>query len=248
MECTPRRPGRGFTLVELLIVIAIISLLVTIIMPSLAKAKELARQATCLSHTRSQLQAIHLFASERDQRIPAGPDFPMMIPGGPPGPPMNTVASNLVWVGSAQMTNAHGVLITDGYIIAEAMFCPDDDSADPIEELAKIKQRVPTEAYCSYLYRQYDGQGGGVQTRLDNLGDNSNGAPVTALLMDMNSRLPIAPTRTNHRGLRVSVGFAAGNVRMIDTPNEELSLRWGDVVDIFGRLDEILEYADRLGR
>ena len=75
-----------------------------------------------------------------------------------------------------------------------------------------------------------------------------HGGKVAALVMDMNSRLliPGAPQRTNHRGKKVSVGFAAGNVQIVDTPKDELSLRPEDIMDIWGRLDEILQHADGL--
>jgi prepilin-type N-terminal cleavage/methylation domain-containing protein len=54
----------GFTLVELLIVVGIIALLVTIIMPSLTRARELARQAVCLSNHNSIVKALHVYNAD----------------------------------------------------------------------------------------------------------------------------------------------------------------------------------------
>jgi prepilin-type N-terminal cleavage/methylation domain-containing protein/prepilin-type processing-associated H-X9-DG protein len=53
--------GRGFTLVELLVVVAIIALLVAILLPTLGKAKEAARQAFCLNNQRGFAQALNVY-------------------------------------------------------------------------------------------------------------------------------------------------------------------------------------------
>jgi len=61
----------GFTLIELLVVVAIIALLVTILMPSLNRAKEMARQAVCSSTLRTWGTVSHQFAGEHDGMMPS---------------------------------------------------------------------------------------------------------------------------------------------------------------------------------
>ena len=63
---SPSRAGkaRGFTLVELLVVVAVISLLVTIVVPTLGRARELARQAVCLANQRSMVSALLAYHSD----------------------------------------------------------------------------------------------------------------------------------------------------------------------------------------
>ena len=58
---------RGFTLIELLVVVAIIALLVGILMPSLAKAKELARVTACASRLRGVGLATQIYAADYDE-------------------------------------------------------------------------------------------------------------------------------------------------------------------------------------
>jgi prepilin-type N-terminal cleavage/methylation domain-containing protein len=69
------RPGharRGFTLVELLVVIGIIALLVGILLPTLNKAREQARRTACLANLRSLGQLITMYANQSKGQIPIG--------------------------------------------------------------------------------------------------------------------------------------------------------------------------------
>lgn len=60
----------GFTLLELLIVVAIISLLLSILLPALGTARRQARAAVCLTNQRTIAQALRLYAQENKGLLP----------------------------------------------------------------------------------------------------------------------------------------------------------------------------------
>jgi len=64
------RHGRGFTLIELLVVIAIIAILAAILFPVFARAREKARQASCVSNIKQLGLAFHMYAQDYDERLP----------------------------------------------------------------------------------------------------------------------------------------------------------------------------------
>ncbi len=61
---------RGFTLVEILVVVALLGALAALLFPVLARGREAGRQTTCLSNLRQQGVAIALYAEDYDGFFP----------------------------------------------------------------------------------------------------------------------------------------------------------------------------------
>lgn len=70
MSNSPIRSTRGFTLIELMVVISIISLLIAILLPALSAARNTARTTLCASQLRQIQIGLINYASDGDGRLP----------------------------------------------------------------------------------------------------------------------------------------------------------------------------------
>jgi len=66
-----RSPSKGFSLIELLVVVSVIVILSAILFPVFAQAREAARRTTCLSNLRQLVTAHHLYVQDYDEVLPA---------------------------------------------------------------------------------------------------------------------------------------------------------------------------------
>lgn len=79
---------RPFTLIELMVVIAVITILMAVLMPVVERAREMGRRSRCASNLRQSQVAISLYANDHDGRIPLGRDPQDIYPGTSPNEPV----------------------------------------------------------------------------------------------------------------------------------------------------------------
>jgi prepilin-type N-terminal cleavage/methylation domain-containing protein/prepilin-type processing-associated H-X9-DG protein len=66
---------KGFTLIELLVVIAIIAILAAILFPVFARAREKARQTSCLSNVKQLTLGVQMYTQDYDEVMPRCRNF-----------------------------------------------------------------------------------------------------------------------------------------------------------------------------
>jgi len=100
-----RRKKIGFTLVELLVVMAIISILAAMLLPALAKARAQARAVACRSNMKQIGYAAGMYQTDFDELFPTSNNTPF------PFKDANSIGWHCVW--DAEGTSQPGI---DGYV------------------------------------------------------------------------------------------------------------------------------------
>jgi prepilin-type N-terminal cleavage/methylation domain-containing protein len=210
---------RAFTLVELLVVVAIIGLLLGILVPALGRAREQATIVACKSNLKQIGTAVFAYAGDHDQAIPFGPDaaaitmldfyrFPGMVTS-----LVATIHGDPVGLG----------LAVESYLSMnpQVIFCPGSDQK--IIASRELAQFGSAQVQSSYWYRHGSAAYPGdpvLNIRLTGRYANRDGDVLHSLAMDTN--FIAAPslsafgvdTRTHHQTRHTNTlnldGSAAG--------------------------------------
>jgi len=75
---TRRRYSRGFTLIELMVVIAVIAILAGMLLPALSKAKAKAQGIYCMANGKQLILAWQMYAGDQNDRLVSNPEW---VPG-----------------------------------------------------------------------------------------------------------------------------------------------------------------------
>lgn len=138
----PNVSRAGFTLVELLVVIAVIGVIAALLMPALAKARERAEAITCLNNTHQLALAWQLYADDHDGRLP----YNLGMSGLSGRTNANWVNDVMTWDLSSDNTNldtlteaALGSFVSGATTIYR---CPADRALSTIQRGAGWSQRI----------------------------------------------------------------------------------------------------------
>lgn len=133
--------GDGFTLMELMAVMAIISVLAAIILPALANARERSRSIYCVNNTRQLTLAWHLYADDHEGMLPY--NVPMETPA---RTNLNWVNNVMTWDLSPDNTNLNTIseAALGPYVLGVTSIyrCPSDRVLSAVQIAAGWTQRI----------------------------------------------------------------------------------------------------------
>ena len=209
-----RSPKRGFTLVELLVVIGIIAVLISILLPSLARARRAAASVQCLSNLKQLGQAVMLYANDN-----SGVDVPHMMSVTPTG--MVNKYVFMPWHRNISFAQCVNLTTTAAGFWPNNILCPDSGAlgyseADAVADAAETRIKTLRTTL-------------GILTAADNnkfdmtasYGHNGQGAPGSG------TELVAAPTQFTDPAVAVLPGYV---IKLSRVKNSAAKIQFADAL------------------
>lgn len=152
-ETTRRRVAvaRGFTIVDLLVTMAVIAVLISILSPSLSGVRESARQVVCRSNVRQIGLGLWMYARENAELLPSSVNAPGLANSNPWQ--TNTLRLSPAPAGTSGWDGL-GRLYIEEYLPAPKLFyCPSHSGANPYSVFELRWAGHPGEISCNYQFR-----------------------------------------------------------------------------------------------
>ena len=154
--CTHHSTRKGFTLIELLVVIAIIAILAAILFPVFEKARQRARQTTCISNLRQIGLATTMYSQDNQESFPPSATFwnAINVPAGVTTCPSFGGANGNAYVYNIDLAAApRGMIplsaVTNTFIACDGI---NPTTADPLAMTATPNIAwSPTELSCRHI-------------------------------------------------------------------------------------------------
>jgi len=216
----------AFTLVELLVVIGVIAILIGILLPTIARARESARRASCLSNLRQVGMAMRFYAHDNRDQVPLGYRT-------------NTKQFNsMVYSNTAKKFVLFGWLYNAGYMkTPAAFFCPSEN--DPRSMLATADNPWPP---GDPAFQVYAGYGCRPEVKIP---DDPASFLLTGVSLPRLNRfkskavfadLTATVQRVDTRHVRgINVLFGDGSAKWIDRKPFDAELRQCTAIDVTGK-------------
>jgi type II secretory pathway pseudopilin PulG len=153
LRCGPDRRRAAFTLIDLLVSLAIIGVLISLLLPALSGVREATRRVVCMSNVRQQGLGLSMYSEDNTGQLP-GSQFLPKDPHDPSLPQLTNIARRDVINPNENPWDGMGILFNREYLNAPQVFyCPSHHGLYPLATSLPLWSEDAGKIFMNYQYR-----------------------------------------------------------------------------------------------